>query len=150
MKKGLILILLFIILLLTWYGEKRKFIPIGNNYVTVWKQFNDVSYVIWGKYYGVSSPSKNYIKSSNSNILSLYISDKIPKTIIYRSEEPTIISPTVEGISFVNYEDDSEKFHSILYKAEAKKAKDLNEGTFALDIMIKESYVIHYNGKRYQ
>lgn len=149
MKKALILILLFIVLLLAWYGEKRKFIPIGDSYVTVWKQFNDVSYVIWGKYYGILSPSKNYIKSSNSNILSLFISDKMPKIIIYRSEEPTVISSSLDEISFINYEIDNEKIHSLLYKPNVKKAKDLTEGAHALDIMIKENYIMDYTGKKY-
>ncbi|MFN3300270.1 MAG: hypothetical protein ACK41Z_08745 [Sediminibacterium sp.] len=149
MKKAVVVFLLFLVFFLTWYGERRKFIPIGNGYVTVWKQFNDVSYVIWGKYYGLTSPSKNYIKTSNSNNLSLYISDKLPKTIIYRSDEPSIISSSVKGISFINYETDSEKFHSILYKPNAKKAKDLKVGTYALDILIKENYIINYTGKKY-
>ena len=54
MKKAVVVFLLFFVFLLTWYGERRKFIPISNGYVTVWKQFNDVSYVIWGKYYGLT------------------------------------------------------------------------------------------------
>lgn len=149
MKKTLVVIFLLSALLFIYYGEKRKFIPIGDSYVTVWKQFNDVNYVIWGKYYGFFSPSKNYIKSSNSNILSLYISNEIPKTVIYRSEEPTIISTSLDGITFVNYENDSERFHSILYKPNAKKAKNLTKGAYALDIMVKENYIIDYTGKKY-
>jgi len=57
MKRKLLFFALGITLLVTWFGESRKFFCLEDgNCVTVWKTFNGC-YIIPGKYYGIVKPS---------------------------------------------------------------------------------------------
>lgn len=149
MKKTLIFISLTIIFIAIWFGESRNFVKLGQNYVTLWKQFNNKSYVIWGKYYGLSSPSEGYIKTTNTDNIELYITNSLPNVIIYRHDEDSVeVKSRLGYVQFEKYDPDSSKFHSVLYKPNAHTMKDLTDGSHCLILMIKENYIINEKGER--
>ena len=89
MKK--ILKVLFIIIsiifgLLLWSELSRDFYCLEKDKcITVWKT-SWGCYIIPGKYYGLISPSDDYIKTTNTQYLTIYFSDEMPKTLIIRNE----------------------------------------------------------------
>src|ERR1700720_4395948 len=88
MKKLLLCLSIFIILALIWYGESRKFFCLNNGKcVTVWKTYNNVCYIIPGRYYGIIRPSDNFIESSNNNFLTIYFTSELSNVFTYKSEQ---------------------------------------------------------------
>jgi hypothetical protein len=84
--KIILAVIVVIISLFIWYGESRKFFKLTNGeYVTLWKTYNNTSFIVHGKYYGLLPPSGNHIRTSNINSLSIYMRrDKID-TIYFNS-----------------------------------------------------------------
>lgn len=75
-----------IISLLIWYGESRKFFKLTNGeYVTLWKTFGNISFIVPGKYYGLLPPSGNHLRTSNINSLSIYLKHDNIDTIYFNS-----------------------------------------------------------------
>jgi hypothetical protein len=88
MKKMILFFFIVILLLFGWYGESRKFFCLEDGKcITVWKTYNNVCYVIPGKYYGLWAPSNNFIKTSNLNELTIFFTDELPNTLIVQSRE---------------------------------------------------------------
>lgn len=148
MKRVLSVFTVLIIMLVVWFGEKRKFIQVGENYVTLWKQYDNTSYLIWGKYYGVMSPSDGFIKTNNVNNITIYTTKSLPKVVVYKSDEAVEIKNQTNVINFENYETNANKFHTLFYQSNGHTFKELNKGTHALIIMRKENYVINEFGKK--
>lgn len=146
MKKGGLIVIAFLILALMTFIEKRNFFKIGDNYITLWKNNYDSCYIIWGKYYGLFSPYNGYIKSSNTNYITIYIMNKIPKIVVYKSDQHVIVKNA--DIFFEKFEDKSEMFHSLIYENNRHTFKDLKKGTNALIIVVKEGYAINEKGIR--
>jgi len=68
MKKKLLFILVVLVVIVFAYGESRKFLHLDDGkYVTVWKTYDDVCYIVPGRYYGLLKPSvlSTYIKTTN-------------------------------------------------------------------------------------
>lgn len=147
--KNIIIFLLTILLIATWFCESRRFVKIGHNYVTIWKQLNDKSYIIWGKYYGLISPSNGYIKTTNNDNITLYINDSLQNIVIYKHDEDSVeVKNALGSVNFEKFDSDTSKFHSILYKPNAHSMKDLTQGSYSLTILIKEYYIINEKGER--
>jgi len=154
-KWKIILIILLIVLLgLVWFGESRKFYYIDKGqFVTVWKTYNNTCYVIPGKYYGIIKPSDNYIQTSNVQYLTIYFSDKMPRTIIVRNQGTSkgsqggyvINNNSKNDFIIMNY---SEKLESVLYKSDAVKMNDVSADAYLIDIYIKENYATDKRGKK--
>lgn len=146
-------IIIFIILLTsaaTWYGESRKFFCSENGQcVTVWKTYNNICYIIPGKYYGVTKPSKNFMESTNTNSLTVFFTNEMPNAFIFLSEQDLKIYNTdTRKFIFYDYNLNKEKFHNILYKPDAKKANDIKQNAALIDIYILENYATDKNGKK--
>jgi len=149
MKTFLLSILVLIALSIVWLGESRRFYCFDNdNYITVWKTYNNVCYIIPGKYYGLLKPSQCYIKSTNSNNMTIYMSNELPNSLIYRSDEAiNVIGGNHSNFTFVDYNSNTNGFHSMLYETNSKLLKGVKGGVDYMDIFIKENYAIDKNGK---
>ena len=67
----IVVILLLFIVTPIWYGESRSFeYSDEGNCVTVWKTYNNICYVIPGRYFGLRAPSSgdNFIKTTNTSM----------------------------------------------------------------------------------
>jgi hypothetical protein len=150
MKRLLLFILIFILLPLIWYGESRKFFCLGNGAcVTVWKTYNDVCYIVPGRYWGIMKPSKNYIQSRNSYNITIYFTSELPNSFIYQIDRKLKINNTdKDKFVFYDYFLDSNRFDSILYKPKPKSHVDLKENAELMDIYIGENYATDKNGKK--
>ena len=150
MKKILLTFSVILILLLMWYGESRKFFCIdGNRCITVWKTYNNTCYIILGKYYGLFKPSENFIKTTNTNNITIFFSSELPNSIIYRSDYPSKVnSNNKDKIIFYDYNSDTMKFNNLLYLPNAKNNNDIKESAGLMDIFIHDNYAIDKNGKK--
>lgn len=151
MKKVLLFFFVFFLFIITWYGESRKFYCLENGkYITVWKTYNDICYIVTGKYYGITKPTNNSIETSNLNEgIVIFFTDELPNTLIVQSEEKYRVI-NKGGFVFLNYNFDSTRLHSILYKSNAKLYyKDLKDKSTLIDINVKENYAKGRGGKVY-
>ncbi len=150
MRKISFIFLLFTLFILIWYGESRKFYCLGNGKcITVWKTYNNVCYIIPGKYYGIIKPSKNFIQSTNTNNLSVFFTNELPRAFIYQSEEDLIINNrNKDETIFYDYNSDSKKFNKILYPLDAKKSSDLKDKAQLIYVFIHENYALDKDGKK--
>lgn len=123
--------------------------------VTVWKRFDNKSYIIPDKYYGVLNPSDNYIKTTNTQYLTLYFNSNFPNMMAVRNQgSSTGLNADYEIINNLpekfNIHEYSEEYKAILYEPEAKKFKDVKVSTEYIDLNIKENYATDKTGKKIQ
>jgi hypothetical protein len=118
----------------------------------VWKRLGNKCYIIPGKYYWILRPSDNYLKTSNTQYLTLYFSEKLPKKIIVRNQgissgkdEYEIRNNPKGDWELLEY---SERYKLILYQTHARKFKDVKTTTNYLDLAIKENYAIDKTGRK--
>ncbi|MBL7737358.1 MAG: hypothetical protein JNL51_18005 [Chitinophagaceae bacterium] len=146
-------VLFFLAALLTWLDQSRSFYCLSENKcITVWKRLGDKCYVIPGKYYGVFKPT-NYIKTTNTQYLTIYFSSDVPNKMIVRNQGSStgekggydIVNNLPENFDIVEY---SEEYRAILYKPDAIKFKDVKSNTDYLTINIKENYSTDKIGKK--
>jgi len=147
MKKVLIFPAL-LLLMAIWYGESRKFFCAGDGEcVTVWKTYNNVCYIVPGKYYGIIRPSDNYIKTSNINLVSIFYSPKLPRVfIIQPGLGVRFINGDTARFTFYNYYADSAGFNQLLF-APSQTGDELKPGVRVLNIDIREDYELGGEGK---
>jgi len=153
MKKTIIYVVSVFILLIVWYGEKRKIYCINGTCITVWKTFGNTCYIVPGKYYGLIKPMDDYIRSTNTNSFTIYISMQLPKTLIIKNEGT---SQGFEG-EFDIINDDKSKFiiksysktyEDMLYHPKAAHFNDLRDDANYFAINVEEDYAEDKNGKK--
>ena len=149
MKRILIVFATVLFLVAFWYGESRRFYCLDNGRcITVWKTFNNGCFIVPGKYYGVVRPSNNYIESSNTNLLTIFFCEKLPKSLIVQCEQGVKINnDKTDVFTFYRYETDTSKFKNLLYSPSAKKRSDMRPGSGLIDINIRENYALDKVGK---
>jgi len=150
MKRILLFFTLVIVLIMIWFGESRKFFCLGDgNCVTVWKTYNNVCYIIPGKYYGIVKPSEQYIESSNTNLITIYFSKELPNAFIFQSSgEMKIYNGGNREFLFYDYAKDTSRFNKILYMPDAVKRSDIKADAGLMDIDIRENYATDKSGKK--
>jgi hypothetical protein len=147
--KKLIIFSSAILLLAVWYGESRKFFCLGNGAcVTVWKTYNNVCFIMPGKYYGIIKPSRNYIETSNINLVTIFYSTELPKALIIRPGlEVKIINGDTNEFSLYNYEMDTTRFNKLLF-IPTKNGSELKPDIWLMNIDIRENNAFDKDGKR--
>jgi hypothetical protein len=150
MKRILLSFGLVITLVVIWFGESRRFFCLEDgNCVTVWKTYNNVCYIIPGKYYGIVKPSEQHIESSNTNLISIYFSKELPNAFVFKSSgEVKIYDRGKREFSFYDYEKDTSRFDKILYMPNAVKRVDIKADAGLMDIDIREDYATDKFGKK--
>lgn len=150
MKRLFLFFPIFIISILIWYGEARKFFCLDDGKcVTVWKTYNNICYVIPGEYYGLFKPSENFIQTTNTNNLTIFFTNELPDAFIYQSDQDVIINDMKkDDFVFYDLNSNSQKFIKILYPSNAKKSSDLKDNARLIDIFIQENYAIDKDGKK--
>lgn len=150
MKRILLFFALFLIVLIIWVGESRKFYCLRNGgCVTVWKTYNRTCYIIPGKYYGIVRPSGPYIESPIANFVTIFFSTELSKTVIFRSSEEVRINNAVNNeVAFYDYMKDTSRFDTLLYVPNPKNRVDLKANAEILDIDIHEDYARDKSGKK--
>ena len=131
----LIIFLLIISGLLLCFDQSRSFYQISNGkYITVWKRLGDKCYITLDKYYGVTKP-KNYIKTTNDNIIVILFDTLSTNYVVYNSYGKSLIINSLEKIDYYN-SNESNKF----FKRYFKEGTLLNQYKY-LVVYIKEGYV---------
>jgi hypothetical protein len=150
MKRNLIVFATLLFVVAVWYGESRKFYCLDNGRcITIWKTYNNVCFIVPGKYYGIVKPSGNYIESSNTNLLTIYFSKEMPRSLIIQCEqELKINNEKTDAFTFYRYETDTGRFNSLLYFSSAKKRSDMKSGAGLMYIDIHENYALDKYGKK--
>jgi hypothetical protein len=149
MKRLLLCVFIIVALMAIWYGQSRKFFCLHNGKcVTVWKTYNNVCYIVPGKYYGILKPSDNFIETSNTNQLMIFFTTELPKAFIFKSEqELKIINNNKDEIVFYNYRLDTAGFDKRLYMPNAKLNSDLKDNSALMYVFIHDNYAMDKSGK---
>jgi len=150
MKRRLLLTVgIAVILLILIFGEKRSFYCLGDNKcITVWKTYGNTCYIMPYKYYGIIRPSDNYLVTSNVNDITVFWSTELPKCIaIIGDKEYQISNEDTSEISIYNYQNNIERFDSILYEKHSKTFSDIRENADLISVYIEENYATDKNGK---
>lgn len=134
-------IVIAIVSLLLWYDQSKNYYCLSEDKcITVWKRLGGDCYIISGKYSGWFSPSNDYVKTSNTQYLTLYYSNKLPDNVIIRNQGTSgglEGGYEITGDTFVKYTDELKE---LLYRKNATYHKDIKEGVGFIDLDIKESY----------
>lgn len=149
MKK--ILIIIFVIgIVIFWFGEKRTFYHAGDGkFVTVWKTYGNVCYIIPSKYYGIVRPSEGYIQVTNTEGITLFFPQEMADTIVFtRFTEPIVVNSKTKNINFLNLKNAKERVHPILYRTDAKMTRDVKDSVNYLDIYVRENFAVNKKGER--
>lgn len=147
--KSLLYCLAVLALCLIMYGESRKFYCFEKDRcITVWKTFGNTCYIIRGNYYGLWLPN-SFIETSNVNNLTLYFTDRLPSSLVYKSEQPVLIRKFGDEENFYDFNSDSKKFDDMLYEVTASKNNEVKDGVTMVDLFIRENFAIDKNGKRF-
>ena len=150
MKRLLLFFSIFIILIFIWYGEARKFFCLDDGKcVTVWKTYNNICYIIPGKYFGLFKPSENFIQTTNRNNLTIFFTNELPNAFVYKSEQDLKINNgNKDEFIFYDYNRDVKRFDTILFIPYAKKNNDIKNNARLIDIFIEEDYALDKYGKK--
>ncbi|MDR2206277.1 MAG: hypothetical protein LBE36_09015 [Flavobacteriaceae bacterium] len=109
MRKILIIFGVFI-LLCFGIEQKRHFYALSDDkYVTVWKRWGDICYIIPGKYYGITVPD-NYVKTSNVSYVGIIYYDG--KIIVDGGAECQFINSSPNNMIY-NYKDNEQENDSL-------------------------------------
>lgn len=120
--------------------------------VTVWKQLGNKCYIVPGKYYGLFKPSKTYIRTNNTQNLTLYFTNELPHKIILRNQGNSVsqnkyqIFNNSEGKWDIMKYSDSLK--NILYMANALRFNEVKSNANYIDINIEENYAVDKTGEK--
>jgi hypothetical protein len=135
--------------LLIWYRESRRFFCLNNGQcITVWKTYNNVCYIIPGKYCGIVKPSNGYIESANTNLITFYFSPELPGAFVFQSGMAVMIHKDARNkFYFYDFSKDTSRYLNIFYSPTAKKRSDMKPGTGLMDIDIRENYACDKDGE---
>ena len=148
MKRVLLYLTVIIVLTLIWYGESRKFFCLDKGRcVTVWKTYNDVCYIIPGKYYGLLKPSSaNYIQTTNLSDVDIIWQRGSSGMIVSVDDNSKIINQSSEQDKIVNY-NIHKMYYDSLFTYFDGKYRRYNKGLDYMSIFIKENYATDKEGK---
>ena len=139
MLSMLAVVLLFIL----WFGVARRFYKVGDDfYVTVWKAFGK-TYVVPGKYYGISKPTVNHIMTANDDLISIFKTSDERENLIILCKGCIINTIDSGNVTFEKYKKDSTGHKWKVYKPDAKTMDDLNVGVDYIFIDVKEGYAMN-------
>ncbi|HEY8398213.1 MAG TPA: hypothetical protein VIK80_09745 [Flavihumibacter sp.] len=147
MKKVILFVVILIGVLLLWYGESRKFICLNNGTcITVWKTFGNTCYIIPGKYYGITSPSVDHIRTTNTTLIDLYFSKSLPNTVIYRSTDSAVVKNAhPEVLVFADYISDMNRYQDLLFEDAGRQKLKEDADLIFIDIHDSHSVDKHKN-----
>lgn len=149
MKKISVIFLIIILFILIWYGESRKFFCLeGDKCVTVWKTYNNVCYIVPGKYYGIVRPSSyNYIQTTNINDLDIIWKVNSDSIIVNSDDTTFIVNNSSKGIKIIKYNLNKKYNDSLLTSFDGKYHRYKKDVDY-VSIFIKENYAIDKNGNK--
>nr|WP_294988324.1 hypothetical protein [uncultured Sediminibacterium sp.] len=142
--------ILLVGVVLFWFGEKRKFYQFGDGkYLTVWKTYGGVCYIIPGKYFGIIKPSDGYIQSPITDAIVLFSSKQFGDTIVYNSlSSVTPVNSISKHIYFLDLNLEKERVYPFLYENTMTKATEVKQGVKYLHVLIRDNFAIGKNGIR--
>lgn len=137
--------------LFVWYDQSRSFFKTTNGeYITMWKRYGGICYIIPSKYYGIIKPSNGYIETDNHSNLTIYYSKELPGLILLRKESNydfKVSNPTNKKYLFEDYILNKEKYKPIIYKEGEVRFSDIKKNASYLNINILEGYATNEMGE---
>jgi hypothetical protein len=149
MKKIGLISFLFLVVVLFLYGESRKFFYLEDGRcITVWKTYNNICYVLPGKYYGLIKPSvHNYIKTNNINNLDIIWTKNNDSLIVNFENNDASIFNSGKGVKIVNYTL-NQKYNDSAFTYVDRGYRRYRNQVDYMSIFLKDNYAIDKNGKK--
>jgi hypothetical protein len=102
-----------ILALVAWMGQRRTFYCISaDKCVTIWKTYNNKSYIVPGKYYGVIEPSRSHVVATNVSSIAVIWPDDQP-SILFDGGPECVIKNALDGVQFVDYRKNKRVYDSL-------------------------------------
>ncbi len=141
------IVLLLIAVFLVWFDQSRRFYCLSDDKcVTVWKRLGNKCYVVPGKYYGVSKPSKSYVKTININSIDIVWQD-INSLLVLSKDEVKIFNKSTSSLSIELY-DDKKNHNDSMYTFFHNGYRKYNAEAEYIGINIKENYAWNNKGEK--
>lgn len=149
MKKIGIISVIFLVVVLFCYGESRKIFCLENGRcITVWKTYNDICYIVPGKYYGLMKPSfENYIRTNNLNNLDIIWTKNTDSLIVNLSDSDALIINSFKGVKFFKYSLNS-KYNDSVFTYLDRGYRRYRKEVDYMSIFLKDYYATDRNGKK--
>ncbi len=149
MKKILLISFTFFAVVAIWYGEARKFYCLGNGKcVTVWKTYNNVCYIIPGKYYGVMKPSRiSHIQTMNITDLDI-IWKSSPDSIIVNSDDTKLLVKKFSHQIVICKYSSNQKYNDSLFTDFDGHYKRYKKDVDYISLFIQENYALDKKGNK--
>lgn len=152
MKKILKLFLVFITItavLFIWYDQSRSFFKATNGeYITMWKRYGGICYLIPGKYYGITKPNNNYVETENKNeyVDFLWFNNKSNYLLYSGNVTDKIYNTDNADFRIINYLNDKQTNDSLFMEKKGHYSH-YKKGVARLGINILEGYASDGTGK---
>jgi len=139
--KNISLFLLLIAVVLIVLDQKRSFYCLSNNRcVTVWKRLGNKCYVIPGKYYGIFEPTDDYVKTTNTNSITIiWLDDN--SWLIDANKNVEIFNDSTNS-ALIQLYNNKTSYNDSLYTYFDGKYQKYKRNVNFISIDIKENYVL--------
>ena len=144
-----VILVAIICVLFVWYDQSRSFFRAANGeYITMWKRYGGICYLIPGKYYGVVKPRDGYIETRNKNeyIDFLWLNNKPNDLLYYGNVNDKIYNKDRLPFRISNYLDNKQNNDS-LFTEKKGHYSNYKKGVTHLSINILEGYATDGTGK---
>ena len=131
-----------------WCCEDRTICSVGNHSVTIWKTYGGAAYIIPRKYYGLTLPKSNFLKTDNRNEgILFYWNDSLKNTIIYRDEDYYdfdiyVNNDDTSKIHIINFDSDKDKYQCLISDSTEENYRKLNASSHYVEFTILENYLV--------
>jgi hypothetical protein len=132
-----------------WFGESRKFFCLNNGKcITVWKTFNNVCYIIPGKYIGIFGPSSySYIQTTNIHNFDIIWKSNSDSIIVNSDDSTFIVNNFSKGVGIIKYSQ-NKKYNDSLFTYFDGNYHRYKKGISYISVFVKENYAVDFNGKK--
>lgn len=143
MKINFIKLLLFLsglYLLLIVFFSRQVYQVEKDKYITVWKRVGGDCYIMPYRYYGLTLPEDNFIKTYNKSNFEFFFLNNSPQILIIRTDDSYEYHNRNSNFKLIKYED---KWSNRIFK---NNFENYQKGVNRIFINIKESYAIDSSG----
>lgn len=139
--KNISLLLFLVAIILVAIDQTRSFYCLSNNKcVTVWKRLGNKCYVIPGKYYGILKPTDDYVKTANTNSITIIWLDN-NSWLIDADKNVEIFNDSTHS-TLIQLYNNEKSYNDSLYTYFDGKYQKYKKNVNYMSIDIKENYVL--------
>lgn len=148
MKKVFLLFssLILCVLIYSFLLEETTDFCVHNNCIRVKKSWGDGCKIFPLNPFSLTESTECYIKTTNTNNITFYYTNKKKKLLVYKSESPLVV--VNKDTSFCVIKSFDSIYKAEFYPKESRKLKDVYEYVDLIDLRIKENFATDKSGEK--